>query len=120
MCEKHELVDVSQSRLGRLQSETEADETLQKNKTYVWSGWPTSIKSLDPELCPFWGVHKDISIVDDLVMTGSCIIISQSSRQAVLREIHEGNQGKTNARAEGQERCLLAWHICVCYSTFFE
>ena len=91
----HELVDVSQSRLGLLQAETEADEVLQRIKSYVWSGWPDSVKSLEPELRPFWGVHNDISIVDDLVMAGSRIVIPQSSRQEVLREIHEGHQGET-------------------------
>lgn len=91
----HELVDVSQSRLGRLRSETESDEVLQKIKTYVWSGWPSSVKSLEPELRPFWGVHNDISIVDDLVMAGSRIVIPESSRAEVLRDIHEGHQGET-------------------------
>ena len=91
----HELVDVSLSRLGRLQRETESDEVLQKIKTYVWSGWPASIKSLEPEIRPFWGVHNDVSIVDDLLMAGSRIIIPKSSRQEVLQEIHEGHQGET-------------------------
>ena len=91
----HELVDVSQSRLGRLQSETESDEVLQKIKAYVWSGWPSSVKSLEPELRPFWGFHNDISIVDDLVMAGSRIVIPKSSRAEVLRDIHEGHQGET-------------------------
>ena len=53
------------------------------------------VKSLDPELRPFWGVHNDISIVDDLVMAGSRIVIPKSSRAEVLRDIHEGHQGET-------------------------
>ena len=91
----HELIDVSQSRLGRLQAETEADEVLQKVKSYVWNGWPVSVKSLEPELRPFWGVHNDISIVDDLLLAGSRVLIPQASRQEVLREIHQGHQGET-------------------------
>ena len=91
----HELVDVSQSRLKRLQVETESDEVLQKIKTYVVSGWPASIKSLEPEIRPYWGIHNDISIVDGLVMAGSRIIIPSSSRTEVLREIHQGHQGET-------------------------
>ena len=91
----HELVDVSQSRLKRLQDETESDEVLQKIKTYVLSGWPVSIKSLEPELRPYWGVHNDISIVDDLIMAGSRIIIPRSAQPEVLQEIHQGHQGET-------------------------
>ena len=91
----HELVDVSVSRLGRLQQETDADEHLRQIKEYVRSGWPASCKSLAPELRPYWGVHGDISIVDGLVMAGSRIVIPNSSRPQVLREIHEGHQGIT-------------------------
>ena len=53
------------------------------------------LKSLEPEVRPYWGIHHDISIVDDLVMAGSRIIIPQASRQEVLGEIHEGHQGET-------------------------
>ena len=89
----HELVDVSLSRLERLQRETDDDDILRQIKEYVQSGWPSSCKSLAPELRPYWGVHGDISIVDGLVMAGSRIIIPTSSRSEVLREIHEGHQG---------------------------
>ena len=89
----HELVDVSQSRLERLQRETESDETLRRIKTHVQMGWPASIKSLDPDLRKYWSIHNDISIVDDLLMAGSRIIIPVSSRPQVLKEIHEGHQG---------------------------
>ena len=58
-------------------------------------GWPNSCKSLEPELRPYWGVHNDISIVEELVMAGSRIIIPQLSRSRVLCEIHEGHQGET-------------------------
>ena len=91
----HELVDVSNSRLGRLQKETDSDEVLLQIKRYVQSGWPANIKSLPAELRPYWGVHDDISIVDGLVMAGSRIIIPELSRPQVLREIHEGHQGIT-------------------------
>jgi hypothetical protein len=89
----HELIDVSQSRLERLQRETESDETLRKIKTFVRTGWPTSVKSLEPELRKYWGIHNDISIVDGLVMAGSRIIIPMLSRPQVLQEIHKGHQG---------------------------
>ena len=91
----HELVDVSMSRLDRLQKETDSDGILQLVKEYVHSGWPPSCKSLPPELRPFWGVHDDISVVDGLLMAGSRIIIPEVSRPQVLREIHEGHQGIT-------------------------
>ena len=91
----HELVDVSVSRLDRLQKETDSDEILVQLKKYVQYGWPSSCKSLPAELRPFWGVHDDISVVDGLLMAGSRIIIPEVSRPQVLREIHEGHQGIT-------------------------
>ena len=101
----HELIDVSQSRLEKLQRETEADEVLQKIKKLVKSGWPKRRRSLELVIRPYWGMRNDISIVDDLLMAGSRIIIPQSSRSQVLQEIHEGHQGET--------RCLLRAKMAV-------
>ena len=50
----HELVDVSTSHLRKLQEQSENDEVLQKLKTLVQNGWPTSCKALEPEVRPYW------------------------------------------------------------------
>ena len=55
----HELVDVSLSRLERLQRETDEDEILRQIKEYVQSGWPSSCKSLAPESCGRIGVSME-------------------------------------------------------------
>ena len=89
----HELVDISVSRLAQLQQETDSDETLRKIKSLVKHGWPASIKSLDPDLRKYWGIHNDISVVDNLLMAGSRILVPLSARPQILREIHEGHQG---------------------------
>ncbi len=91
----HELVDVSQSRLERLQGECEADKVQQRILMYVRTGWPASIKSLEPGLRQYWSIRDDISVVDGLIMAGSRIVIPEQSRSQVLQEIHEGHQGIT-------------------------
>ena len=91
----HELVDVSQSRLERLQRECEADVVQQKIKKLVRTGWPARRKSLEHELRPYWSMRHVISVVDGLIMAGSRIIIPEQSRSQVLQEIHEGHQGIT-------------------------
>ena len=90
-----QLVDISPSRLQRLQQETDNDETLVKLKEMVRKGWPRSCKSVEPALKPYWGVHDDMSVVDGLLLAGSRIIIPQASRNQVLQEIHQGHQGVT-------------------------
>ncbi len=65
------LVDISASRLEKLQRETASDVVLQKVTEFVQSGWPQSIKSLEPELRPYWGVHDDVSVLDGLMLAGS-------------------------------------------------
>ena len=54
--------------------ETEGDEVLRKIKTYVRCGLLNSVKSVEPEIRPFWGVHNDISIIDDLLLAWSRIV----------------------------------------------
>ena len=84
------LVDISVSRLKRLQQETATDAVLQKIVKLVHRGWPASIKSLDPDLRKYWGLHDDISVLDGLVLAGSRIIIPETSRAQVPQLIHEG------------------------------
>ena len=93
------LVDISTSRLEKLQQETAADAVLQKIREFVQQGWPESIKSLAPELRQYCSIHDDISVVDGLLLAGSRIIIPEKSRAQVLQEIHAGHQGET--------KCLL-------------
>ena len=95
----NELVDISQSRLRKLQEKTNNDLELMKLKELVRTGWPRSSKSLEFRLRPYWGVHIDMSIVDGLLMAGSHTIIITLSQKQVLQEIHQGNQGET--------KCLL-------------
>ena len=82
-----------------MKQETIDDETLQKVKDLVREGWPTSIKGVEEDVRPYWPFREDISYIDGLLMAGSRIIIPESSRDYVLRQIHEGHQGEV--------KCLL-------------
>ena len=90
----HSLVDVSDDRLIQLRQDTEGDSTLQKLKDLVSSGWPSSLKKVDPDVRPYWSMRDDISILDGLLLSGSRIIIPFKSRASTLKSIHEGHQGE--------------------------
>ena len=85
----HSLVSVSDQRLVDLQKETSNDVVLQKLKVLVRNGWPASIKQLDQDLCAYWPLRDDISVLDDLVMCGSRIVIPSIARKRTLRSIKE-------------------------------
>ena len=59
----HHLVDVSTSRMSKLQKETDNDEVLQKIKHHVQNRWPNSVNGLDDDIKPYWGIHDDISYI---------------------------------------------------------
>ena len=99
----HNLVDISCSRLAQLKHETENDSVLQKLLVVFNNGWPSTIKSLDEELRPYWAIRDDISVIDGLMMAGSRIIIPEKSRQRVLASIHEGHQGEVKCLLRAKE-----------------
>jgi hypothetical protein len=99
----HSLVNVSKTRLARLRQETKNDVVLQKLKKVFHEGWPSSIKSLDTDLRPYWAIREDISIIDGLLMAGSRIIVPELSRQMVLENIHEGHQGEIKCTLRAKE-----------------
>ena len=99
----HCLVDVTDYKLNQLVRETENDGTLQKLKSMVLNGWPSSIKSVDPEIRPYWSMRDDISLLDGLLLSGSRIIIPSRSRESTLASIHEGHQGEVKCLLRAKE-----------------
>ena len=58
------------------------------------NGWPASIKQVDKDICEFWSMKDDISIVDGLVLVGSRILIP-----SIVREPYAAFTKATKARS---------------------
>ena len=99
----HDITDITPIRLDELQQATAHDDTLQVLQQQIIVGWPTTIKKLTPQLRPYWSVRDSLAIQDSLVIMGQRIIIPESLRPSMLKQLHSGHQGmeKLKLRAKG-------------------
>ena len=78
--------------LEQVKSATAEDETLSKLKKIITEGEVTNLKR-DPDLQKFVHVFSDLSVCDDLVLRGECIVIPEKLQDQILDICHEGHQG---------------------------
>ena len=70
----------------QLRAATRQDSILAKVLIYIKHGWPTEV----PEhLKPYWSRRTEITVEDDCLMWGICVIVPKKLQKAVLQELHQ-------------------------------
>ena len=83
---------VQASRLDDFRKAQNDDSTCFQLTKFCKEGWP-SRHDLSGELCHYFTVKDHLSIADNLLLYGNCIIIPHSMRDEILRKVHAGHQG---------------------------
>ncbi|UYV75139.1 hypothetical protein LAZ67_12002608 [Cordylochernes scorpioides] len=87
---------------------TKEDAELQELKETIIQGWPDQ-KSLVPLSCRrYWNIKDELSIHEDLVLRGTKIIIPESIKKQVLKQIHEGHLGITGCTKKAKDSIYWA------------
>ena len=103
------------------------DTMLQQLKSYILTSFPTSINELPTELQPYWQYRNELSVVDEVILVGSRVLIPTPLRSDVCKVLHSAHQGTTAmcARAKSavfwpgitasinrtREQCSTCWRI---------
>ena len=74
-------------------AETEKDEVICALKNQIIKGWLPMRSECLKSLQDYWNYREELSIVDGLVLKGTCIIIPNQCRDELLAELHEGHFG---------------------------
>ena len=74
-------------------TETSKDPMMQALKHQIIKGWPHSRSECGKNLQDFWNYRDELSVLDGLVLKGSCIVIPESCRDEILKTLHEGHFG---------------------------
>ena len=96
----------SADKLAKYKSAQPADSICQKVIQFCCEGWPEQ-QPHSKQLHLYWGARHKFSIIEDLLLYGSCIIIPSSLQTETLMEIHTGHLGV--------QKCLLQAKACVCW-----
>ena len=76
-----------------LADEMTKDPMMQTLKHQVIKGWPHFRSECSKNLQDFWNYRDELSELDGLVLKGTCIVISESCRNEILNQLHEGHFG---------------------------
>ena len=82
----------SGGRLVEYHKEQRADATCLQVIVYCQEGWPDKDKIKD-NVKPYWSVRLELSLVQDLLLYRSRIVVPASLQLETLKKIHQGHQG---------------------------
>ena len=83
-------INASEHRLKEIQQFQNKDPVLKEVKKFTQSHWP---KSCAIPLLPYYSVRNDLSIVNDILVKGTLLVIPSELRVNILERIHEGHLG---------------------------
>ena len=98
-----EAIPASERRLGQIRQAQLQDEVCLKVREYCGKGWPKFLSSTEILLKPYWVIQHELTVVDDLLLRGSRLVIPSQERLDVLEKIHTGHLGITKCRARAKE-----------------
>ena len=94
---------IDANKINQIKRETSKDQTLIKLAKVVQTGWPEQRAELnDPDLYAFWLHRWNLSIVDGVIMNGTCIVIPKSLQDEYLKCLHTGHFGIFKCRARAK------------------
>ena len=64
----------------------------------IISDWPSNIKEVPHQLCPYWQHHDSIAVEDGLMFCGEALIIPPSEMEKVLGTLHQSHQSITKTQ----------------------
>ena len=82
----------SDSRLQQIIEAQEEDPVCRQIKTYCSEGWPDK-HSVNDAMKPYWSTRGELTVVQNILLKGTRIVIPSSMRPEILDKIHEDHQG---------------------------
>ena len=80
-------LNASDDKCLSLATETSKDPMMQALKHQIIKGWPSIRSECSSNLQDFWNYRDELSVLDGLVLKGSCIVIPESCRDEILNYI---------------------------------
>ena len=93
--------------LNHLYRTAEQDKEYQMLKGFILNGFPTHFHQL-PEPCrKYWNVKQHLTLDDNLIVNGCCLLIPTQMWKEVLSQPHESHQG--SVRIKQRARLTVYW-----------
>jgi len=98
---------VSDNKMELIRSTTKSDSQMQLLTKAILDGWSNERSQCPSRLLEFWNFRDELTVVDDIILKGSKILIPKELRPLMLDKIHEGHFGVEKCTQRARE--VLFW-----------
>jgi transposase InsO family protein len=85
--------------IQRIKDAASRDQSYTALLQLCQSGFPVDASTLNNSLRPYWKIHKDLYVVDNVVMYGERIVVPSALRREILECLHAAHQGVAGMKA---------------------
>ena len=95
------------TRLQDLRKYAAEDDEYQQLKAVILRGFPDHRSDLPDSCKQYWQVRHSLTVDDNLIVYGCCLLIPTRMRRDMLSQLHESHQGMV--RTKQQARLTIYW-----------
>jgi len=92
------ILNFSDEKQSQLRSETSRDPVMSSLVQMTYSGWPESIKETPHATREYWNYRDQLAIENGILFKGPQVIIPETMREDILKQLHHGHQGIDKTR----------------------
>ena len=96
-------LNASDDKCLSLANEMSKYPMMQALKHQLIKGWPSIRSKYSSNLQGFWNYRDELSVLDRLVLKGSCIVIPESCRDEILIQLHEDHFGMDRMKLHARD-----------------
>ena len=93
-----DILPATTMRLQGISEAQKADDVVQQVREYTKYGWPVYTPQ-NLLLEQYWTNRQHLTIIDDVLLFDSRLVIPRSLKLDIMNRLHEGHLGITNCRA---------------------
>ena len=100
-CHVHSVTDdypISEKMKQKITAETQSDEQLKNLRRYIEKGWPSERKQIDERVRMYFNHREELTILDNMILKGVCLVIPKSLRSEMKKLLHTGHLGIEKTR----------------------
>ncbi|XP_030851766.1 uncharacterized protein K02A2.6-like [Strongylocentrotus purpuratus] len=99
-----DLVQFSSRKVDELKHTTRQDKVLSALMEVIVTGWPDTVKQVQPELRKFWSYRDELTVSDGIILKGNRVVIPKQMQPDILEKLHTSHLGqqKTKLLARGK------------------
>ena len=102
-----ENVAVTDERLEDIKQKGLHDKEMQMLKNVIITGWPNNCKDVPELIRPYFKFRDELSVDNDIVFRGTCIIVPSCLRSYMIKQIHYAHTGIDATIRHGRD--ILFW-----------